>query len=332
MKAFLEGDALMPLLQALSRQMEVIAPVASEAGAVYSTWKGQPLDLKNNPLSPPTEFLLPHKETLFRYVQDSGRYTFKEDEIPPRLLFAIRPCDLRAITVLDRIFGSQPPDQAYFRRRRATSLVVLNCTNRGDECFCASLGAGPQAQDPCDLELTDIGNGFLCQAETPAGILILNAACDLLQPAQSAHDQEKARLMQMVKESMPRNRSCVQTREAIKRADWEALGRECLGCGGCTFVCPVCHCFNILDRGIPDGERLRCRDSCLLSGFSRLTAGANPRHTPGQRLRHWYQDKFEDIPKITGFPGCVGCGRCRLACPASINRADLSLQSREMKR
>ncbi|MDD1739311.1 MAG: 4Fe-4S dicluster domain-containing protein [Methanothrix sp.] len=119
--------------------------------------------------------------------------------------------------------------------------------------------------------------------------------------------------MQMARESMPRDRSCHQIREAIKRADWETLGRECLGCGGCTFVCPVCHCFNILDRGIPDGERLRCR-------------------TPGQRLRHWYQDKFEDIPKITGLPGCVGCGRCRLACPASINRADLSVQRWETKR
>ena len=122
----------MPLLEALSRQMEVIAPVATEAGPVYATWQGQPLDLKTKPLSPPTEFLLPHKEVLFRYVQESGRYTFKEDEIPPRLLFAIRPCDLHAIAVLDRIFGQQPLDQAYFRRRRATALVVQNCISSGE--------------------------------------------------------------------------------------------------------------------------------------------------------------------------------------------------------
>ena len=90
MKAFLEKDRLIPFLDVLSRQIEVIAPLATEAGAVYSTWQGQPLDLRSNPLSPPTEFLLPHKETLFRYIQESGRYTFKEDSIPPRLLFAIR--------------------------------------------------------------------------------------------------------------------------------------------------------------------------------------------------------------------------------------------------
>ena len=210
-------------------------------------------------------------------------------------------------------------------------MVVLNCTNRGDECFCACLGAGPEAQDPCDLQLTDIGDGYLCQAETPAGVLILKSTFNLLQPAQLEHDQEKARLVQLVRDSMPRDRSCHQIRQAIERADWEALGQECLGCGGCSFVCPVCHCFNILDLGVPDGERLRCRDSCILSGFSRLTGGANPRRTAGQRLRHWYQDKFEDLPKITGFPGCVGCGRCHLVCPAPIDRSNLKMESREAK-
>jgi len=331
MKAFLAKEGLIPLLEALSQQMEIIAPLATESCAVFSSWRGQIMDLQNNPLAPPTEFLLPHREILFRYVQESGRYTFKEEEIPPRLLFAIRPCDLHAIALLDKIFGSQPIDQAYFRRRRATALVVLNCTTWGRECFCASLGAGPEARDPCDLQLTDIGDGYLCQAETPAGVLILKAASDLLQPAKLEHDLEKAKLLQMARETMPRDGSCQQMRQAMKRADWEDLGRECLGCGGCSLVCPVCHCFNIIDSGIPDGERLRCRDSCLLSGFSRLAGGANPRRTSGQRLKHWYQDKFEDIPKITGLPGCVGCGRCHLVCPAPINRADLKVESREAK-
>ena len=330
MKAFLKKDKLLALLEALARQMEVIAPLATESGPVYATWRGQPLDLKTNPLSPPTEFLLPHKETLFRYIQESGRYSFKEDEIPPRLLFAIRPCDLHAIAVLDKIFGQNPPDQAYFRRRRATALVVLNCTDPGVECFCSSLDAGPRALDPCDLQLTDIGDGFLCEAMTPAGILILNAGRDLLQPEGSAQQQEKARLLLAASESLGRGRSSDQIRSAMQKADWEALGRECLACGGCTFVCPVCHCFNILDLGVPDGERMRCRDSCILSGFSRLAGGANPRRTAGQRLQHWYQDKFEDIPKMIGLLGCVGCGRCHLVCPSAIDRVDLTVKSKHM--
>lgn len=162
---------------------------------------------------------------------------------------------------------------------------------------------------------------------TPAGTLILNAGRDLLSLAGPAQQQEKSRLLLAARESLGRDRSSDQIRAAMKRVDWEALGRECLGCGGCTFVCPVCHCFNILDQGVPDGERMRCRDSCILSGFSRLAGGANPRRTAGQRLQHWYQDKFEDIPKMIGLLGCVGCGRCHLVCPSAIDRVDLKIKS-----
>ncbi len=328
-KAFLLKANLPALLEAVSRQMEVIAPLATPAGPVYATWQGEQgeaLDLRALPLSPPTEFLLAHKEVLFRYVQESGRYTFKEEDADPRLLFAIRPCDLHAITVLDRIFAQPPGDQAYFRRRRATALVVSNCTSPAEECNCLGLQAGPQAVDPCDLQITDLGEGFLCEAETPAGILILNAGASLLQPARPDHLQEKERLISQARAALPPDRSADSMREAMKQADWEALGRECLGCGGCTFVCPVCHCFSILDSGVPDGERLRCRDTCLLSGFSRLTGGANPRRTAAQRLQHWYQDKFEDLPQIIGLPGCVGCGRCRLTCPSAIDRTELKVE------
>jgi ferredoxin len=114
--------------------------------------------------------------------------------------------------------------------------------------------------------------------------------------------------------------SLQKMQDVIKETDWESLGRECLSCGGCTFVCPVCHCFNIVDLGIPDGERVRCRDTCILSGFSRMTSGANPRRTPGERMHNWYLDKFEYIPKKTGLPGCVGCGRCTRVCLAEIDR------------
>lgn len=326
-KAFLLKANLPALLVAVSRQMEVIAPLAMPGGPVYATWQGEALDLEGRALSPPTELLLPHKEVLFHYVQESGRYSFREEEAPPRLLFFIRPCDLHAIAVLDRIFGRPPSDQAYFRRRRATALVVANCTVPGEECFCASLGSGPEVKDACDLQITDLGDGYLCEAETAAGVLILNAGSGLLGPVLPSHLQEKRRLIEQAGQAMPKM-TADRIRESMKKADWEALGRQCLSCGGCTFVCPVCHCFSTLDLGIPDGERQRCRDTCILSGFSRLTGGANPRRTPAQRLQHWYQDKFEDIPQVTGLLGCVGCGRCHLTCPSAMDRTELKVALR----
>jgi ferredoxin len=71
---------------------------------------------------------------------------------------------------------------------------------------------------------------------------------------------------------------------------------------------------------------VRCRDTCLLSGFSRMAGGANPRISQGERLHNWYLDKFAYIPQKTGLAGCVGCGRCSRVCLAEMDRWSLEVK------
>ena len=37
---------------------------------------------------------------------------------------------------------------------------------------------------------------------------------------------------------------------------WEHFGDKCIMCGGCTFVCPTCTCFNVYDLQTGRGEAL----------------------------------------------------------------------------
>jgi ferredoxin len=328
MKAFLPKDNLVPMLTRVGRYMEVVAPIEVEGVAVFASWSGQSLALKDNPLLPPLEFFLPQRETIFRYVQDSGRYSFEEAAGKTRLIFGIRPCDLRALAVLDSIFGSPPLDQIYFDKRRSTVLVALNCNEPGESCFCEHLGSGPKCSDSVDLQLTEIAGGYVIETGSPAGILILKEHPEIFLEASRSQLLEKDELMKQAKEVMKdrKARSLPEMKEAIEKADWNALGRVCLNCGSCTFVCPVCHCFTIQDLGVPDGERIRCRDTCLLSGFSRIAGGANPRANIGDRMKNWYLDKFEYIPQRTGLLGCVGCGRCSRVCLAEMDRWSLEVR------
>lgn len=328
MKAFLPRERLVPLLTRLNSRLEVVAPILVEGTPVFASWKGQPLALEENPIMPPLEFLLPQREVLFRYIQDCGRYTFEEIESKPRLIFAVRPCDLRAVTILDRIFGSKPEDRLYLDKRRSVILVGYNCLHPGQDCFCSSLGSGPECGDLNDLQLTEIRDGYLVESGSAAGVLIMKEYPEFFLEAQESHLSEKRALLKKAQEALKADleRSPIRIKEAIKGADWDLLGRKCLNCGSCAFICPVCHCFSILDRGVPDGERMRCRDCCLLSGFSRMTSGANPRISQGERMQNWYRDKFEYIPEKTGLLGCVGCGRCSRVCMAEMDRWNLEVK------
>jgi ferredoxin len=321
MRALLRKEKLIPLLERLKSRIEVIAPILVEGEPVFSTWHGQPLSFDKNPLFPPLEFLLPLREVLFRYIQYSGSYTIEAALPRPRLILGIRPCDLRAVAVLDRIFGSEPCDGPYLERRRSIILAALSCTVPGEGCFCASLGSGPGCEEGYDILLTELETGYLVETGSPAGMLLLRDYSEFFEEAGESHLAEKAERLEASSAAIKaRSQTLEQIRDAVKKADWDSLGRHCLSCGGCAFVCPICHCFNIFDLGVPDGERVRCRDSCIFSGFSRMASGANPMRTPGERMRNWYQEKFEFLPARTGLLGCVGCGRCSKVCLAEIDR------------
>ena len=105
---------------------------------------------------------------------------------------------------------------------------------------------------------------------------------------------------------------------------WKSVSAKCLGCGICAFVCPACHCFDVVDEAsFTNGERRKNWDSCSFSYFTLHTSGHNPRPSQRDRFRNrimhkfkYYKDKFDVI-------ACTGCGRCARACPVNMNLEDV---------
>ena len=103
---------------------------------------------------------------------------------------------------------------------------------------------------------------------------------------------------------------------------WQEATERCFECGGCSYSCPVCTCFTVTDRIKPEGiERARLWDSCLFKGFTRMAGGVLPNEKRVQRTKRWYYHKLIHYPHTTGKFGCVGCGRCAVACPGKIDMA-----------
>ena len=103
-------------------------------------------------------------------------------------VFGVRPCDARALTLLDRVFGPgsggiRPFEDPYYTERRRQGLVIaLACDEPGPECFCASVGGHPYGHEGADILMSAADGGWLLQAATDKGVRFWRAWARCLPP------------------------------------------------------------------------------------------------------------------------------------------------------
>src|SRR5581483_3818850 len=104
-------------------------------------------------------FLFPPRIRLWRATEAAGGLAVEEEPLDERPLafVGVKPCELAAIAVQDRVFlGGRYADRDYAARRAGLFVVAVNCHEPGGTCFCASMGTGPTAHEGYDLVLTEL--------------------------------------------------------------------------------------------------------------------------------------------------------------------------------
>ena len=272
------------------------------------------------------QFLHAPSITLYSVNKESGEWALQRPEkVGPRFAFiGVRPCDLHAISVQDRVLlGGDYRDPHYGRCREHAFLLVVNCSTASSSCFCTSTKTGPKAVSGFDLALTELPDSFLLEVGSEAGSEMLRdsgwraaTAFDLGRAMQVIQHTERKIHREMRTDDLPQ-----LLYRNLEHPRWETVARRCLSCANCTMVCPTCFCTTVEDSSdlrATSAERTRVWDSCFVMDFSHVHGG-NLRPTVRSRYRQWLTHKLASWIDQFGMLGCVGCGRCITWCPVGID-------------
>jgi len=246
--------------------------------------------------------------------------------VPRLALVGVRPCELAAIAVTDRVLaGGAHVDVDYAARRSAAFILAVQCGTPSGTCFCASLGTGPRARAGFDLALTELvdPHRFVVEVGSEDGARVLGRV-----EAGAAAPADVAAAEAVVEGARANMGRALDPRELPAKlaarpehARWNDVAARCLGCGNCTQVCPTCFCTTLQESSELAGDaagRARCWDSCFTTDFA-YVHGGSLRPSLRARYRQWLTHKLSTWVEQFGELGCVGCGRCITWCPVGID-------------
>jgi len=267
------------------------------------------------------EFFFPKSEKLFSYKLDRNDVALEEpQDFPKTLLIGGRACDAASIDRLDRLFGWDDRDPFYFKRREATTVVTVACDRYDDACFCTSVGFTPRSAEGSDVLAVPLaGDGtYLVETVTDKGKAFVGEFGSLFAEGEASPEKVAEPPVKFDREKV---RGFLAGN--FEHPMWKENFLACLGCATCAYLCPTCHCFDIVDEGNAyGGARLKNWDSCQFALFTKHTSGHNPRSSQDARWRQRLRHKFLYFADRFGAASCVGCGRCVRACPVCISILD----------
>lgn len=337
---FIKTEDIGPWVEALSRTRRTFVPTKSPEGVTLKPYAGQVVCLDKRAATPPKAAVFPQTETLMTFehrkdAENPGKTRLSVSQNlseSPTLVVGARPCGLRGLSAMDKVFlGGRFKDPYYQARRDKAAFVAVACARPERTCFCNWTGGGPADRTNADVLLTPVAGGYVAEACTAVGEELLAAG----NFADAGPKAEEAQAVQAKAEAaMPAKPDFTDLPEKLYRlfedaAFWEEMAAKCLSCGACTYLCPTCSCFNITDEAAGlQGKRIRTWDTCMSFLYTLEGSGHNPRAAKIQRMRNRVGHKFCYHPQSHGGEiGCAGCGQCVKSCPSALDIRRIVLEA-----
>ncbi|MFW9781369.1 MAG: 4Fe-4S dicluster domain-containing protein [Candidatus Heimdallarchaeota archaeon] len=312
----------------LAKNYTIYAPTKEKGNIIFKkivNVEDIVLDYLNSKV-PPKELLFPKTDILFEYKINGKEIEIEDiknlDE--KRIIFGIRPCDAYSFFLLENFFSQgEVKDEIILKRRENTSLIGIACNTPKTTCFCTSVGGHPFKKENFDIFLVDLDNKYIVEGISNKGKKLIKKF-SWLTSATDADIKAAQELAILAEQSISTKLNLEDIDKVLdpnfNHPIWKEISESCIGCGTCSFLCPTCTCFDVIDEKIPNenrGRRVRIWDTCQFCLYSLHTSGHNPRDSTIERCRNRILHKFCYYPENYNLLGCVGCGRCIQLCPVN---------------
>lgn len=294
----------------LKRKYRVFTPVKKGNDFLLAEINSRLEEITNNlTILSPKKIFYPAPQVLFQF--EDGEINEQKKRSQPIALLGLSALDINALSIFDKIM-SKPHDRYYWTKRK-NSLVIglgeirINLVGKFDLFF------EEKTSEYIVIVGSNLGKSIIKNRLFKK--TSIEPQKPVLNPDPLFLDADKL------------SKSIIASKNDRV---WDDLVKICFGCGICTYVCPLCYCFDTkdeinLDRNLANkscsdcsGKRSRYWDSCFLEHFFEV-AGHNFKPELKDRIYNWYYHKFVRFPLEFGTIGCVSCERCIKYCPAKIN-------------
>ena len=274
-------------------------------------------------------FVYPKSEPLFYYKKSQTDVELVDAKLfnIKNIFLGTKPCDAKSIDIIGKVFNWDYKDDFFNVRAENSVIIGMPCTYNDEFCFCTSVELSPVSTDGSDLFLVPLKSGeFNMKVISEKGKAFFEKYKASFTEGNSSDSDAVINEIKIPEKKFDADKVHQWLNNNFENEFWNTAANTCIGCAQCAFVCPVCHCFDIVDEDYTysEGRRMKNWDACQADIFTKHASGHNPRDEQAkkyrQRVSHkfkYYKDKFDEYL-------CTGCGRCTRGCPVSIDIGEIA--------